>query len=380
MRLFPILKKTKNENGIQFFEVEQDTPDRSYLKLMALETVIGFIARTIATSEFKVVENGKNLQNFEFYKFNVKPNTDQSSYSFWWEVTYRLIFDGHVLVVPSDTGDMLIADSFYRKEFALYEDIFEDVTIKDYTYQRSFPMNEVFYLEFGNEKLQDFTHGMFKDYTSLFNRMIENNMRSNQIRGTVALETSTALEGKKKEQLQTFINGLYKSFKDRAVAIVPQLKGFEYNEISDGKTSSQTIDEMTKLKSSLVDEVADILGVPQKLIHGDIADIESLMTAYIKFCIDPIVKMISDELNAKFISMEDYLKGKRIKIISIQALSILDNATSIDKLISSGAFTRNEVREMVGKDRVDDPELDKFLVTKNYTQTVEGGENKDEKA
>lgn len=378
MRLFPSFRKSKSEASTLVFSFDSDEPSRAYLKMMALETVIGFIARSVAVSDFRIVENGKRVFSNEHYAFNVRPNTDQSAYQFWWQLTYKMIFNGEVLAVPTDSGDLLIADSFYREEYAVFPDIFSDVTVKNYTFKRKFRMDEVFYLEFGNEKLTSFTKDMFSDYTKLFNRMIENNLRSNQLRATVNIEANQALDAKRQSQLQDFINNMYKSFKEKAVAIVPKLKGFEYNEISDGTTSSQSVEDITKLKASLIDEVSDILGVPQKLIHGDIADIDSLMKAYVKFCINPINKMIADELNAKFIDKKNYLKGNRIQVIGIQMASPVENAEAVDKLVASGAFTRNEVRELFGAERSDNPELDEFVITKNYqsASTVEGGEGK----
>lgn len=372
MRLFPRLIKKETEDVVTF-AIDHTEPTRAYLKLMALETVIGFIARSVALSDFRIVRNGKRVYTNEHYAFNVRPNTDQSAYSFWWQLTYKMIFDGEVLAVPTDSGDLLIADSFYREELAVYPDTFLDVTVKDYTFKRTFSMDEVFYLKFGNEKLTLFLQGMFEDYTKLFNRLIENNLRSNQIRGVVSIDTTQSLSPEKQSQLQRFINDMYKAFRDKAVAIVPKLKGFDYTEISNGTTSSQSVDEMSKLKSSLIDEVSDILGVPQKLVHGDIADIDSLMKAYVKFCINPINKMISDELNAKFIEKADYLKGDRIHVIGIQSVNVIENAEAVDKLVASGAYTRNEVRVKFGDEPADDPELDQFVLTKNY-QSVEGGE------
>ncbi|HDT8337410.1 TPA: phage portal protein, partial [Listeria monocytogenes] len=41
----------------------------------------------------------------------------------------------------------------------------------------------------------------------------------------------------------------------------------------------------------------------------------------------------------------------------------------------SGSFNRNEVRELLGAERVANPELDKYLITKNYQSTDEGGED-----
>ncbi|MEG0381549.1 MAG: phage portal protein, partial [Kurthia sp.] len=92
---------------------------------------------------------------------------------------------------------------------------------------------------------------------------------------------------------------------------------------------------------------------------------------------DPINKLIADELNAKFISKADYLKGDRINVIGIQVKSVLELSEAIDKLVASGSFTRNEVREIAGKERSDNPALDEFVLTKNYN-SVKGGENKDE--
>ena len=56
---------------------------------------------------------------------------------------------------------------------------------------------------------------------------------------------------------------------------------------------------------------------------------------------------------------------------------LIDNAEAVDKLVASGAFTRNEVRELFGKERSDNPELDEFVITKNYQSAgaAEGGEN-----
>jgi len=373
MALFPIFKREKTYESSFTFDFDYEEPSRAYLKKMALETVISFIARSVSMSDFRIVENGKRVFNNEHYGLNVRPNTDQSAADFWFHFVYRLIHEGEVLVVKTDSANLLIVDSFNRKEYAIYPDKFTDVTVKDYTFQRTFSMDEVVYLKFGNEKLTKFMDGMFKDYTDLFNRLVEINLRSNQIRATVNIEANQALDAKRQTQLQDFINNMYKAFREKAVAIVPKLKGFEYDEIADGNTSSQSVEDIAKLKASLIDEVADILGVPQKLIHGDIADIDSLMKAYVKFCIDPINKLIADELNAKFISKADYLKGGRINVIGIQAKSVLEIAEAIDKLVASGAFTRNEVREIAGNERSDNPALDEFVLTKNYN-SVGGGE------
>lgn len=374
---FPIKKRAEPfDSSLEFF-FDYEEPSRAYLKKMALETVISYIARSVSLSEFRLTKDKKPIKNETFYALNVRPNTDTSASSFWFDFTHRLIYQGEILVIVDDTGDLLIADSFERVEYAVYPDIFKDVTVKDYKFNRTFTMDEVIHLKFGNEKITKFLDGMFKDYTDLFNRLVETNLRSNQIRSTVEIDTSQRLDTETQGKLQKFINDMYKALREKSIAIVPQLKGFVYKEISNGVQTSSSVEDISKLKASLIDEVADILGVPQKLIHGDIADIDSLIKAYIKFCINPINRLIEDELNAKLIDKNDYLNGEKITVYGIQVSDIFELSGSIDKLISSGSFTRNDIRDFAGQERSDDPKLDEYVLTKNYS-TLEGGENKNE--
>lgn len=376
MSIFSFMKKDTGLQSSFTFNFDYEEKSRAYLKKMALDSVIAFIARSVSMSDIRVSVNGKRVYNNLHYALNVRPNTDQSATEFLFMFAYTLLQEGEILVVPTDDGSLLIADSFNRIEYAVYPDIFTDVVVKDYTFKRRFNMDEVIYLRYGNEKLSHFMDGMFQDYTRLFNRMIEINLRSNQIRAVVGIDSSQSLDERRQTQLQKFIDDLFRSFRERTVAIVPKLKGFDYEEVADGNENPRSVDELTKLKKSLVDEVCDILSVPQALLHGEISDVDSLMKAYTKFCIGPLNKLIEDELNAKFIEKNKYLKGDRIQVIGIQAINILENAEAVDKLVSSGAYTRNEVRLKFGDEPSNNSALDEFVLTKNY-ESVEGGE-KDE--
>ena len=372
MGIFPFLRRENPPESSLTFDFAVDEPSRGYLKIMALETVVGFIAKAMASSEFRH-SVGRFREYGEInYLLNVRPNADQTAYQFWFDFFFRLIAKGEVLVIKSDDGDLLIADYFERVEYAVFPDTFTGVTVKDFTFQRNFYMNEVIYLKHGNERLNLYLDGMFADYTELFNRMISVQLRSNQIRAIVGIDSSQSLDATKQAKIQEFINNLFKSFRDKSIAIIPKLKGFDYEEVSSGENNSRSIDELTKLKSSLVNEVADILGVPQGLLHGDIAELDSQMKAFQKFCILPLSKLVEDELNVKVIGKEDYFAGERIKLYNPLGSDVTERATAVDKLISSGAYTRNEIRVKFGDEPSEDAELDKYVITKNYE--VLGGE------
>lgn len=354
-----------------------DLEQRAYLKKTAIETCINFIGRTISLSEYRFSNNGKKIKSEWDYLLNVRPNTDQSAADFWQDFVYKLLHDNQVLVILTDTNDLLIADSFNRVEYAVYPDVFKNVVVKGYEFKKSFKMGEVIHISYNNEKFTQFLDGMFKDYTELFSRMIETNMYANQIRAIAGVDSNTKLDDENRGKLENFIDRMFNAFRKKAFAIVPQIKGFSYEEITKGvKNEGRSVEELAKLKKDLTSHVALILGIPTTLLHGDMAEYETALKAYIKFCIKPLIKKIQDELNAKLIEKDDYMNGDRIKIFGVAEMDPLELANAIDKLVASMVYTPNEVRVMLGNEPSTDERLNKHYFTKNYQEldSVEGGE------
>src|SRR5690625_3124636 len=152
------------------------------------------LARTIIQSEFRVKKDNEYIRDEMYYRFNVKPNINQSASVFWEKVIRKLIYDGECLVIKSDTDDLLIADDYTRTEYAIFGDNFRNVTVKDYEFKRVFERDEVIFFEYGNEKLSNLIDSLFYDYGKLLRRLFDYQMRKNQIRATVDIEAITGKE------------------------------------------------------------------------------------------------------------------------------------------------------------------------------------------
>ncbi|UVD88823.1 MAG: phage portal protein [Staphylococcus haemolyticus] len=355
------------------FELLHETSQKAYIKKWALDTCINHIARTISQTKFEIIDSeSKDTSSTTHYKLNVRPNTDESAATFWQKVIRKLIYDNEVLIVVTDSKDLIIADDFVREEYALYDDIFDHIVVGEFEFERSFRMSEVIYLEYNNESITNMLMGLFSDYGDIFGRMIKSNLMNNQIRATLAMDTSVSMNQESQQKIQSFINKAYESFDKNDIAIVPLQKGYEYKEHSSNngaKTSSQ-IEDMAKVPNQLLSYVARNLGIPVGLINGDTADIEAMTDNYMKFCIKPIIEKITDELNAKLFSERGYKEGKRIKAISIDQKGPLEVSEAVDKLIASGSFNRDEIRVLTGFEPIGSEEMQKFIITKNY-QTVD---------
>lgn len=375
-----VFRRNKELEFIFDEELLPDMSSRIHMKRLAIEICASFLGRTISQSEFRV-KNGKVYEKDElYYRLNVRPNKNMTSSTFWHTVITKLIYDNECLIIHSDDDDLLIADSFNHNEYAVLEDNFTNVLIKDYEFKRSFRQSEVIHLKYRNEKLTPLIDGLFSDYGDLFGRILSSQKRKNQIRGTVDVDMQVAKSEEMQNKLQTFIDKMYKAFGGKDIAIVPQQPGFKYNETSGGNASGPSVEEINKVTNGFLNQVAMAIGIPISLIYGDMADVEKQTKNYMMFTVSPLLKKICDEGNAKFFTMKEYLAGNKLEAKSISYNSLFDLANAIDKLISSSAFTGNEIRMEVGYEKSDDPNLDKHYITKNYAEmsTGEGGENKDE--
>lgn len=378
---FTVRKQDASVDALYEEELELFTnaKNRLHMKRLAVDTCVSFLARTISQSDFRVREGKEYVRDELFYKLNLRPNKNQTASTFWETFVNKLVYENECLIIPTDSDDLVIADAFTHNEFALIEDTFSDVTVGDFTYQRSFKQSEVIHIRYRNENLMRLIDGLFDDYGSLFASILSSQKRKNQIRATVNIDSKTAQTKDGQSKLQQWLNRTYGAIESKDVAIIPQQQGYDYDEKASGNSNGQSVDEINKVTNGFFDQVAMAIGIPTALIYGDMADVEKQTKNYIGFTVNPLLKKLADEISAKFFTMQEFLSGKRVEVESVSYYDIVDIAASIDKLISSGFATGNEVRVKVGWERSDDPNLDKHYITKNYTQTGveqadEGGE------
>lgn len=345
---------------------------KMYLKGLAVDKSLEFLARSFASSEFHYLKDGKRVVNRWSRLLNLAPNLDESAPMFWQRVIYRLLLKNEVLIVLSDDNQLLIADGYTRRASALYEDVFEGVAVKGYQFKRRFPMSEVIFLQYNNNHLMNYVDGLFKDYETLYHKLNETIARNNQIRSTLGVNASARLDDEVVKKMKSYAEGLLKSFQSKSVAIVPLTSGIEYKELTNTTgTSYISVEELKRLRRQFDDEIAEMIGIPTALLHGEMANLENSQELFYTYCLRPLLKKVSSELTAKITRHSNEV----IEVLGIDRPSIFDLANSIDKLIASGAFNRNEVRKALYYEEI--PGGDVFVMTKNYQEEVEKGDEND---
>ncbi|WP_308780040.1 phage portal protein [uncultured Clostridium sp.] len=357
---------------------------RIAIEEFAINIAINLIAGSISKCEFQTYLGGKKTKGDEYYLWNIEPNKNQNSTEFIQEIISKLLYENECLVIEHN-GNLIIADTFNQKEYAVVENIFENITRKDFTFPKKYRMSEVLYFKYNNKNIKRLFSNLMSNYNDLLELAIKKYKRSGGRKGTVELETIMQGDETKKKQIEDMFLYKFKNYFEAENAVINIPKGVKYEE-KNGEGSRKSTSDMVDIQNLIKEafqRAAQAFKIPPALLMGDVAGIEDVTSNYLTFSIDPIVDLLSEEVNRKRYGKVNYLKGSFLKIDTtcIKHIDIFNIAEKIDKLISSGVYSIDGLLEKIGDTVLETDWSVKHWITKNYSEITkldqEGGD-KDE--
>ncbi|MCT8978301.1 phage portal protein [Clostridium sp. CX1] len=346
----------------------------------AIVSAINLVASAISKCEFKTYMKGKENKGDEYYLWNIEPNKNQNSSQFIQEFISKLLYGNECLVIEVN-GQLIIADSFYQNEYAVSENYFTNVSRGTMIFDRSFKMSEVLYFKLGNSDIKFLLANLIKGYNNLLNMAIGKYKRSGGRKGIAKVnKTSSGDENFQKKVDDLFYNR-FKSYFESENAVIHLPNGIEYEEQNGegNKKSTSEIVDIQNITKETFERVAQAFKIPPALLKGDIADVGKLTENFLTFCIDPLVDMISEEINRKRFGKVDFLKGSylRVDTTCIKHIDIFSISEAFDKLVASGGYSVDELRIKAGDTPLNTDWSKKHWMTKNYqdVEDLKGGEN-----
>lgn len=353
-----------------------------YIRELAFWSAVNLIANAVSKCEFKTFLNGKETKDNEYYLWNIEPNKNQNSSGFihkW----ISLLYQNNECLIIEQSGQLLIADSFNRTPYALYDDVFTGVTVGDFTFNRSFLQSEVLYWQLSNQDMRRVINGLYQSYSKLIAYSMKYYQKSRGLKGKFKYETIPVAGTEERKAFDSLINDKFKAWLESDNGVIPLGRGQDFAEL-DSKTYST---EGTRDIRAMIDDISDFtakgFGIPPALPRGDIQGTSDAVDQLLTFCIDPLTDMLSEEIIRKRIGRTDYLKGTYLQIDTktIKHIDLLSVSAAIDKLIGSGSYCINDIRKACGDSIIDEPWAWQHFMTKNYSTVadllaaLEGGGN-----
>lgn len=370
-QIFSFLKRENRSNSVVYLDTDITTLNADlFYKQLAIESCINLIANCISKCEFLTFENGKEVRKDNYYLFNIRPNQNLSSSEFWRKAIYKLYIENEVLIVQID-NKFYIADSFNVTKFALKDNIYDNVVIDTYNLADTFRESDVFHLKLNNNNIKNLIDGLYIQYAKLIKAGQLSYIKSKTRRGVLNVPTTYPQTLEAQEDLQDIMDNKFKTFfKSENDAVLPLTGGLTYDELginNKGKSVGEVRDVRSYI-DDVFDFVAIAFNVPPALIKNDIADTEQAINNLLMFCINPLAKLISDEINMKFYRKADYLKHTYTKLDTnnIKVTSLKDIAYTLDILTRNGINTVNDNLKLLGKETIKEDWANERYITKNY--------------
>lgn len=356
--------------------------ERASFKNLALHIAISFIANTLSKCEIKTYENGEEVKNKLYYTLNVSPNSNESSSRFINHFIENYYYDGEALLVPH--GDMLYcADCFDVDETdPLKEFIYSNITIGTKQLKKKYKANEVFHMRLDNKNVKSLIDSLYMDYGEIISLAIQSFKRTNGKKYKLILEQYKAGDPNFKKIFDEVIKAQLKTFIDNDNAVYPQFKGLDLQEFSTATPTDSS--DITAMRKEIFEVTAQAFKIPMSMMLGNITNMNEIVKVYLSICIDPLADMISEELTRKYYSFDEWKKGYSIKVDTscINHVDMFEVAPDIDKLISSGVFSIDEIRPRVNFEVLNTDFSTRHFITKNYSvaeDALSGNDNVEDK-
>lgn len=339
-----------------------------FFKELATACAINMIANTIGKCEIRTFVKGQPVKGAEYYLWNYEPNPNENSSDFMQHFISNLCYDNEALIIELN-GHLYVADSFSRRKYSFYEDIFSSITIADLTIQKSYTSSDVIYMQLNNIDARQRLEGSYTSYGKTVAKAVRNILRQGSQKGILNIDAQTSQQTDFTTKLDELINNRFKPFFDAGSAVLPLQQGYTYTDVTKQGTTPTPADLNERINYEF-EMAGRTWRIPKALMLGDVSEVEKITKNFLTFAIDPVTEKFGEEATRKRYGAKQFCKGNFIDVNTncIQHIDIFEQATNSDKLLSSGLYCIDELRTKLGDTAIGSDWSQKHYITKNYAE------------
>lgn len=363
-----------------------DRPDRVRINpsveksiIAAMYTKIAVDVSGVSIKHIKTDQNGRYVKDMDSGLNNcltVEANLDQTSRDFIMDIVISMFDEGVVAVCPIETSFSLRESSSFdilTMRVGKISEWFPDKVKVNLYDERDGQRKDVVFPKSKVAIIENPFYSIMNQQNSTLNRLIRKlnlldllDERNNTTKFNMILQfpytvRSETQKKKARERLEELESQLSDSpygiaYTDGTEKIIQLNRAIESNLIS----------EVDSLKKDLYSEI----GITKEVFDGT-ADEQTLLN-YHNSTLEPILSAIVDEMKRKFLTKTARTQGQTIRFVRdpFKLIPIGQIADIADKFTRNEILSSNELREIIGREPVDNPEADE-LRNKNLNKSSE---------
>ena len=275
-----LLGKPKGDKNLEFCNLDLENAVVDFgLRELAFNTCVSLIANAIGKVEFKTYRRNEEIQEKEYYTFNIEPNMNQNSTAFLHKLIYKLYSDNEALVISvkkrgSDEEMLLVADNFAVEEYAEKENVYSDVVVDTLTYHKNFKERDVLHFKLNSQDIKIYLDMMNQSYARLYQAAENYYRRSHNPRLKVHVERMAQGDEDFDGKFAQMVEKQIKPFLTNDRAILPEFDGYTYTDMSESSAGGDSGD-IRSLVNDIFTLAARCFNIPPVLLFGDVAGSKS---------------------------------------------------------------------------------------------------------
>lgn len=345
---------------------------------LAFEICVNLIANAMTLCKFRTFDGLKEIQGAEYWLWNYEPNTNQNASELIRKLIRRLYLDNEALVFnprkKNGLDALAVADSFTKEEYVSKPNEYRSVVCGNLTYSKIFKEDDVLHFKLINEDLDRCRKRLIDSYEKLVtasqNKLLWNNGQHWKVHIS---QIASGVEDFEKK-FKTMLEQQMKPFFGEGNTVLPEFDGYSYSQIA--------TEDLTNLSKETRDMVEDIFNqtarsflIPAVLVNGKLEQTEDANRNFLTYVIDPLSKILEQEINRKRYGYDEYRKGNFLKVdtSTILHFDLFANAANVEKIVGSACYTINNIRESAGQVPINEDWANKHYLTKNIGEVTELG-------
>lgn len=350
--------------------VSESAVTRLACKNLAFYIASSYISNALSKCEFKTYEKGRSVKGELYYALNVSPNPNQNGSQFVNELVERCLYKGEALMVQPrrSKNHFYIAETFSEKVNPMRRNSFESVVVEGETVRRRLLAGDVCHFKLENKKIYALVSDMYADLGKVLAQAVIAYGKAAGEKYTFERPSNPGGKPEEVKEAYETINEQLRSFVGAASGVMPIYRDQKLTRIDASRTGS--VEDVSAMRKDIFEMTAAAFKIPNSMMYGNMTNATEVTNQFITFGVDPWAKMIGDEMTRGFYDFDSWDGGRsyvRVDTSHIAHVDVFQMADKIEKLISSGYDSIDEVRLAVGDDPIDEDFSKAHWMTKNYS-------------
>lgn len=350
-------------------------PDMLALKMLAIQTAVGYIAAAVGQCDFRTFQKSEEFKGKEHFLWNYSPNPNQNSTQFLQDWAEVLLYNNEALIVE-ENGSLYVADMFGVVESGTQKDVYTGITVRGKALKNR-SADDVLYFRLNNDDVQPLLAETCGQYEELIKAAIESYEKSSADKGILSINSvARGKLGDNYEKIKAdLLNRRFRDFFGKKSSVLPLYDGFTYTPHTRNVRNVSELNDVKSMADEIYNRVGQAFRIPPAMLRGETANAADVTENFIKFGVCPLCNMLQEEITRKRYGEQAWMKGNYLMVdpSNVEIGGVFDAAAKIDKLISCGVFSIDEIRGKIGEPLLGTPEAQTHYITKNYAEMQEVG-------